>query len=51
MIKVHGVCRIASDLELKHTNSNIPFVSFTVAVNKSYKDEGAYFHKVIASGS
>ena len=48
MIKVHGVCRIASDLELKHTTSNIPFVAFTVAVNKSYKDEGAYFHKVIA---
>lgn len=48
MIKVHGVCRIASDLELKHTTSNIPFVAFTVAVNKSYKDKGAYFHKVIA---
>lgn len=48
MIKVHGVCRIASDLELKHTTSNIPFVAFTVAVNKSFKDEGAYFHKVIA---
>lgn len=32
--------RIAQDLELKHTNSGIAVLAFTVAVDRGYKKEG-----------
>ena len=38
MLKVYGVGNIASDIELKSTQSNISFVNFTVAFNRQYKN-------------
>lgn len=38
MNRVILVGRITKDPELKQTNSNIPYVQFTLAVNRSYKN-------------
>lgn len=37
--KVVLVGRITRDPELRHTNSNIPVISFTLAVNRSFTDQ------------
>lgn len=39
MNKVILVGRITKDLELKRTNSDIPFVQFTLAVNRMYQNK------------
>lgn len=33
--------RLTADPELRHTSSNIPVVTFTIAVNRSYVKQGA----------
>ena len=39
MNKVVLVGRITKDPELKHTDSNIPFARFTIAVNRTYQNK------------
>lgn len=48
MLKVIGIGRISTDLELKATQSNINFVNFNLAVDGAYKTDNTYFHKMIA---
>ncbi len=37
-LRVHGIIRIANDLELKHTQSNIPVLTFNGACDREFKD-------------
>ncbi|HOJ03217.1 MAG TPA: single-stranded DNA-binding protein [Bacteroidota bacterium] len=37
--KVQLIGRLGGDPELKHTESNIPVVNFSLATNESYKDQ------------
>ena len=39
MNKAHLIGRITKDIELKHTQTNISYCNFTVAVNRKFKDE------------
>ena len=34
-----GMGRITHDLELKHTNSNVPVISFSIAVDRDFADK------------
>src|SRR6056297_1449137 len=42
MNKTILIGRITKDLELKYTQSNIAYCKFTLAVNRSFKEDGEY---------
>ena len=46
--KVILIGRLTSDPELRHTQSNTPVTSFTLAVDRSYKDKQTDFIDVVA---
>ena len=46
--KVILMGRLTSDPELRHTQSNTPVTSFTLAVDRSYKDKQTDFIDVVA---
>ena len=39
MIKAYGIGRLTADLELKYTQSNIPFTQFTIATDRPFKSD------------
>jgi len=46
IISIYG--RIATDIDLRTTNSNISVAEFRIAVNRRGKDRGTNFFKVVA---
>ena len=42
--------RLTKDPELRHTQSNIPVASFTIAVDRGYKKDEADFINIVAFG-